>query len=344
MKPGAAEPILRLYRIRKEFVPSGGSTFSFPARRRRGVLAVDDLSLHVAERETYGLVGESGSGKSTTGRIAVGLLGPDSGEVLFRASPSGDLSRLEGVARGLQMVFQDPYSSLDPRQRIGGALEEPLIVNTDLGGAERKKIVLDMLERVGLSEGDALKYPHEFSGGQRQRVGLARALILRPRLVVCDEPVSALDVSIQAQILMLLKKFQEDLSLSFLFISHDLRVVRYVSHRIGVMYMGRIVEEAETDTLFGDPRHPYTQVLLSALPGARPRGGRRTAGRREAKEVFDRPDPRGCCAFHTRCAWASERCRAEVPPLRSVAGGHRVACFLIASKSVGDELFDHNLR
>ena len=143
---------------------------------------------------------------------------------------------------------------------------------------------------------------------------------------------------------MLLKKFQEDLSLSFLFISHDLRVVRYVSHRIGVMYMGRIVEEAETDTLFGDPRHPYTQVLLSAIPGARPRGGRRTAGQREAKEVFDRPDPRGCCAFHTRCAWASERCGAEVPPLRSVADGHRVACFLIASKSVGDEPFDHNLR
>ena len=236
------------------------------------------------------------------------------------------------------MVFQDPYSSLDPRQRIGGALEEPLIVNTDLGGAERKKIVLDMLERVGLSEGDALKYPHEFSGGQRQRVGLARALILRPRLVVCDEPVSALDVSIQAQILMLLKKFQEDLSLSFLFISHDLRVVRYVSHRIGVMYMGRIVEEAETDTLFGDPRHPYTQVLLSALPGVRPPGGRRTAGRREAKEVFDRPDPRGCCAFHTRCAWASERCRAEVPPLRSVASGHRVACFLIRGSRAGKDV------
>lgn len=333
MELGATAPILRLNRIRKEFVPSGGSTFLFPARRRRGVLAVDDLSLHVAGRETYGLVGESGSGKSTTGRIAVGLLSPDSGEVLFRASPSGELSRLDGVDRGLQMVFQDPYSSLDPRQRIGGALEEPLIVNTDLSGAERKKIVMDMLKRVGLSEGDAFKYPHEFSGGQRQRVGLARALILRPRLVVCDEPVSALDVSIQAQILMLLKKFQEDLSLSFLFISHDLRVVRYVSHRIGVMYMGRIVEEAETDTLFEAPRHPYTQVLLSALPGVRLSGGRRTAGQRETGRGFDRPDPRGCCAFYTRCVWASERCRMEVPPLQSVAAGHRVACFLIASST-----------
>lgn len=325
MKDATTEPLLQLSGVCKRFHPAGGFLSRWKASR--GVQAVDGLSLQVAERETYGLIGESGSGKTTTGRIAVGLVRPDSGNVLFRSPETGRLSPLENVNRHLQMVFQDPSSSLNPRMRIGTTLEEPLIINTDLDGGARREAVLDILGKVGLSGRDALRFPHEFSGGQRQRIGLARALILKPRLIVCDEPVSALDVSIQAQILMLLRQVREELSLSLLFISHDLRVVRYVSDRIGVMYMGRIVEEAETDALCEDPRHPYTRTLLSSLPGLRSDGrGARTAPKERQETVF--PDPRTCCSFHPRCGSASERCRTHVPPLRRIADGRRIACFL----------------
>ena len=322
-----AEPLLRLCAVHKEFVPRG--TGFARLWTRPGVPAVEGLSLHVSERETYGLVGESGSGKTTTGRIAVGLLKPDSGEVLFRPPGAERLSPLEGVNENLQMVFQDPYSSLNPRMRIGKALEEPLVIHTRQGAAARRKAVGEILNQVGLSREDALRFPHEFSGGQRQRIGLARALILGPRLIVCDEPVSALDVSIQAQILTLLQRVREELGLSLLFISHDLRVVRYVSDRIGVMYMGRMVEEAEADTLFEVPRHPYTRTLLSALPEIRhtPGGERNIPGPARA-DAAARPDPRLCCPFHPRCPQSLERCRTEVPPLRDVAAGHRLACFL----------------
>lgn len=226
----------------------------------------------------------------------------------------------------------------------------------DLGGRSTPRLLLPAREgrppgggaagpdRHSLPGGTDEKLSARTVGGMQQRVMIAMALSCRPKLLIADEPTTALDVTVQAQILDLIRELRERSGMALLFITHDLGVVSELCDWVAVMYLGHVVEEAETDTLFGDPRHPYTQVLLSALPGARPRGGRRTAGRREAKEVFDRPDPRGCCAFHTRCAWASERCRAEVPPLRSVADGHRVACFLIASKSVGDELFDHNLR
>ena len=323
----AAAPLLQIRDIRRVFTPRGA--FFARAGGRHCVPAVNGVSLQVAERETYGLVGESGSGKTTTGRIAVGLDRPDSGQVLFRASGTGGLSPLVNVSKDLQMVFQDPYSSLNPRFRIGKTLEEPLAIHTDQNAAARRESVLNILNKVGLSSGDALKFPHEFSGGQRQRIGLARALILDPRLIVCDEPVSALDVSIQAQILTLLRQVQEELGLSFLFISHDLRVVRYVSDRIGVMYRGRLVEEAGADALFQTPLHPYTQTLLASLPGLRQVG--KTRGPRDLAPSASRPDPRLSCPFHPRCARSLERCRTEAPPLWSAAAGHKVACFCARS-------------
>jgi oligopeptide/dipeptide ABC transporter ATP-binding protein len=292
--------------------------------------AVDDVSLEIAPGETLGLVGESGCGKSTLARTVVRLLKPASGSVRFEGVDLAPLSRreLKPYRRNIQMIFQDPADSLDSRQSVGKILEEPFAIH-DLGTpGERREWVARLLDTVGLPPRAGERFPFEFSGGQRQRIGIARAIALRPKLVLCDEPVSALDVSIQSQILNLLLDLQRELRLSYLFISHDLAVVKHVSDRIAIMYLGRIVEEGSADEIYANPLHPYTRVLLAAVPQPDPRQRRRL----EVVEgdVPTPINPPAGCHFHPRCAHAEERCRTDAPQLREVGlpGGpsHRVAC------------------
>ena len=323
------EPLLEARDLRRHFVVSRG------LGRGHGVVqAVDGVSLDVARGETLGLVGESGCGKSTLARLLVRLVEPSAGSLRFEGR---DIMALRGGAlralrRRLQIVFQDPYSSLNPRLTVGSALAEVLQVHGLARGAERDRRVGALLERVGLDPRQARAYPHELSGGQRQRVGIARALAVEPRLVVCDEPVSALDVSVQAQILNLLRDLQAELGLAYIFISHDLRVVRQTSHRVAVMYLGRIVESGEAEALFAAPRHPYTRALLSAVPAADP-------GARRGRVVLrgDVPDPERApsgCRFHPRCPEALADCERRDPPLGLVASGHEVACLLYPDRVV----------
>ena len=290
--------------------------------------AVAGVSFTIHEGETYGLVGESGCGKTTTGRAILGLEHADGGQILFSGRDLTKLTQREflPLRREIQLVFQDTLSSLNPRRRIGAILEEPLIIHKVGDSARRRALVLEILTKVGLSEEHYFRYPHELSGGQVQRLGMARALIIQPRLAVCDEPVSALDVSIQAQILNVLRSLQREMNLSLLFISHDIGVVRYISDVIGVMYLGTIVEQAETERLFEAPRHPYTQLLFSAIPRLDSEGPAYTAPAGEAPVHTD--GFRGC-VFHTRCPYATERCRAEAPALRELSPEHRVACHLV---------------
>ena len=295
---------------------------------RTHMSAVADLSLAIGEGETYGLVGESGCGKTTTGRVILGLTKSDGGEVLYRGQDLTKLSpqRLRPLRREIQLVFQDPLSSLNPRQRIGGLLEEPLSIQRMGDRESRRSRVMETLERVGLSAEHYFRYPHELSGGQVQRLGLARALIIRPKLIVCDEPVSALDVSIQAQILNMMQEIQRDMGLSLLFISHDIGVVRYISDRVGVMYLGSLMEEASTQELFSNPLHPYTQALFAAVPDFSERQGARAVLQGERPV---RTDGFRGCVFHTRCPKATEHCREEAPALRELTPGHRVACHCV---------------
>jgi oligopeptide transport system ATP-binding protein len=306
------------------------------AVRKGTVRAVDGVSFSVAKGETLALVGESGCGKSTTARLVLRLIEPSAGQVRFDGTDLTTLSRAElrGMRRRMQIVFQDPYASLDPRMSVGATLEEPLIVH-DLGdAAKRRARVAELLRLVGLAPYHAQRFPHEFSGGQRQRIGIARALAVEPALIVCDEPVSALDVSIQAQVLNLLAELQTRLGLSYLFIAHDLAVVRHVADRVAVMYLGRIVEMAPAEALFATPRHPYTQALLAAIPLPDPgvRGAvRPPTAERKAVTSGDPPSPLNPppgCHFHTRCAHANDRCRNEAPALRTLATGHQAACHL----------------
>jgi len=307
----------------------------FPIRRgllRRevgAVRAVDGVSFDVMAGETLGLVGESGSGKSTTGRTILRLEEPTSGSVTFDGK---ELSSLEGGAlrrarRDMQMIFQDPYASLDPRMRIGAAVREPLDVHGIGTAAEREARVLELLERVGLEAPFARRHPHELSGGQRQRVGIARALATRPRFIVADEPISALDVSIQAQIVNLLAELREELGLTYLFIAHDLSMVRHISDRVAVMYLGRLVELGAHDVLFERPLHPYTRALVSAIPVPDP-----DAPPGPVPLEGDVPDPAAPppgCRFHTRCPFATGLCAREEPGLRALLPDdptHRVAC------------------
>lgn len=297
-------------------------------RRPRMVRAVDAVSLQVGRGETLGIVGESGSGKSTTGRMLLGLEAPDAGRVRFDGAampPHGSPDWRRQRAR-MQMIFQDPMAALDRRQTIAAQIAEPLVIHRIGDGPARARRVAELLEAVGLGAGLAARYPHEVSGGQRQRAVLARALASGPDLLVCDEPVSALDVSVQAQVINLLADLQARFGLAMIFISHDLRVVRQISRRIAVMYLGRIVEEGDADDLFANPGHPYTRALVSAapLPGRGRRGRNLLKG--EPPNPAERPEG---CAFHPRCAFATPRCRAgAAPALTGPAGGRRIACHL----------------
>ena len=297
-------------------------------RVRGEVRAVDGVSLAVRRGETLGLVGESGCGKSTLARMAVRLLPPSGGDILFDGESL--LTTVKGrddawYSHKLQMVFQDPFSSLNPRLKIGVSIGEPLAAG-GMGSKERRERVGDILRRVGLQPEHAARYPHEFSGGQRQRVAIARALVTRPELVVCDEAVSALDASVQAQVLNLLKEVQADFGLTYLFISHDLSVVGYMSDRVAVMYLGRIVEQADRDTLFGAAAHPYTKALLAAAPVHDPE--RRRVRAFLPGELPSPFSPPSGCAFHPRCPQAMPRCREEAPELREIAPGHLASCHL----------------
>jgi len=295
------------------------------------VQAVDDVSLTIPRGKTLGLVGETGSGKSTLARCVAGLIPVTSGRVTFNGRDITNLSRraMRPVRREIQMIFQDPYSSLNPRRRVGAIIGDPFVIHKTATGAERKRQVQELMERVGLNPEHYNRFPAEFSGGQRQRIGVARALALRPQLIICDEPVSALDVSIQAQVLNLLSDLQQDYGLSYLFIAHDLEVVRHVSDSVAVMYLGRIGESGPEEAVYTSPRHPYTAALLSAAPAADPDAA---ASRQRIILTGDVPspiDPPSGCRFHPRCPKAQPLCGEQEPPLEVKAGDvptHLTAC------------------
>jgi peptide/nickel transport system ATP-binding protein len=288
--------------------------------------AVDGVSLEVGAHETVGLVGESGCGKSTLGKTIVRLLRPSEGAIRLNGEDISQLDErgLRNVRRTVQMVFQDPFGSLNPRQRVGTILDTPLKVHGITNADERRRRILEITSKISIPQEALERYPHEFSGGQRQRIGIARALVLRPKLVVCDEPVSALDLSIQAQILNLLADLKKDLGLSYLFISHDLSVVRYFADRVLVMYLGRIVESADYATLWRNPRHPYTRALLAAIPSA---NLNKKPAAVLAGEVGQGTPERGC-RFRMRCPVAIKQCETDDPPLRKLEDGNSVACHL----------------
>ncbi|MBP1913178.1 ABC transporter ATP-binding protein [Lederbergia galactosidilytica] len=309
----------------KTYYPIKGGFF----RKTVGnVKAVDNVSFTIRNGETLGLVGESGCGKSTTGRTILRLLNPTDGKIIFNGQ---DITTLGGkslreIRKDIQMVFQDPYATLNPMQMIGNVISEPIMNYTNKSQKALKNEVLELLNKVGLPEDAYYKYAHEFSGGQRQRIGIARALALRPKLIIADEPVSALDVSVQSQVLNLLKELQEEFDLTFLFIAHDLSVIKHMSDRIGVMYLGNIIEIGDKDSVYAEPLHPYTQALISAIPSPDPR--------KKKERIILQGDvpspanpPKGC-PFHPRCPKAFAECALTKPALKEVKPGHRVACHL----------------
>ncbi len=319
------KPLLEVRGLTKHFPVEQG----FLSRGKKMVRAVDDLSFSIAAGETLGLVGESGCGKSTTGKLIVQLLEPTAGELFFEGKNITHQSGRErrALARDIQIIFQDPYASLNPRMTVEQIVTEPMKLHLNLGKKELEQEVLRLMNTVGLPSFYRNRYPHEFSGGQRQRIGIARALALKPKLIVCDEPVSALDVSIQAQVLNLLDDLQEEFGLTYLFIAHGLNVIRHISDRVGVMYLGNMMELAPAKPMYANPLHPYTQALLSAVPIPDPK-----AVKNRILLEGDVPspiNPPSGCRFHTRCRYATERCKLEVPVLQEVEPEHFVACHLM---------------
>jgi len=321
-KDGA--PVLEVSGLKKHFPVKKGLL----SRAAGYVYAVDGVSFTIKDGETLGLVGESGCGKSTVGRTILRLIEPTAGSIRINGEDITKLDKgeMRPYRREMQIIFQDPFSSLNPRMSAGDIVGEMLQVHEIATGKEKQEIVAGLFERVGLRPAQMRSFPHEFSGGQRQRIGIARALALNPKLIIGDEPVSALDVSIQAQVINLLMDLQEEFGLSYLFIAHDLAVVEHISHRIAVMYLGKIVEYADKKTLFTNPQHPYTEALLSAVPIPNP------AVKRDKRilqgDVPSPINPPPGCHFHTRCPYAEERCRMKEPPLKETAPGHAVACHL----------------
>ena len=318
----ATETLLEVTNLKKYF-PIKGGVFS---RTVGFVYAVDDVSFTVDKGETLGLVGESGCGKSTTGRSILRLIEPTDGKVTFEGQDvtALDKNAMRALRREMQIIFQDPYASLNPRMTVGSIIGEPLEIHKIARGSEKTERVASLLQKVGLRAEDMRKYPHEFSGGQRQRIGIARALALNPKLIVCDEPVSALDVSIQAQVINLLGDLQEEFGLSYLFIAHNLNVVEHISNRVAVMYLGQIVELASDTDLYNDAQHPYTEALLSAVPIPDP-----TVQKKRIILQGDVPspiDPPSGCHFHTRCMYKEKICEEEAPEFKHIGGGHWVSC------------------
>ena len=316
-------PLLEVENLTRHFTVERGLLFS---RTAGEVRAVDGVSFALARGETLALVGESGCGKSTTARLVLRLIEPTAGSVRFEGQ---DITAMTGeplraLRKRMQIVFQDPFASLNPRMTVGETLEEPLIVHAIGDAASRRRRVAELLSLVGLADYHAQRYPHEFSGGQRQRIGIARALAVQPSLIVCDEPVSALDVSVQAQVINLLKDLQRKLGLSYLFIAHDLAVVKHMADRVAVMYLGQIVEIGPAASLFANPRHPYTRTLLAAIPRPDPRRERsQTVAAGDVPSPMNPPDG---CRFNTRCPFVEDRCRTEMPSLSASADEHATAC------------------
>lgn len=315
--------VVEASKIRKYFQTERSMSVDKPV-----VKAVDGVSLKIYDNEVYGLVGESGCGKSTFGRTLLRLTNPTSGQIVINGADITNMSdkELRMKRKDMQMIFQDPYTSLNPRKKIGEILDEILVIHGMRNAKERMDLILEIMGKVGLRQEHYYRYPHEFSGGQRQRVGIARALILNPKFIVCDEPVSALDVSIQSQIINLLLDLKEEKNLTYLFIAHDLSVVKYISTKIGVMYLGHLVEEADSDELFRHPLHPYTQALLSAVPST-------AVGKKKERIVLrgELPsplNPPAGCPFHTRCPYAKPYCKEMKPKKLEAEPGHMVRCFL----------------
>jgi len=324
--PAAVEtPLLRVTGLTKHF-PQFRQTLI--KRATNPVRAVDGISFDLQRGQTLGLVGESGCGKSTAGRTLLRLLEPTAGTIEFegRDVTHAGGEELKKLRREMQMIFQDPYGSLNPRQTIGSIIAAPFEIQGITPEGGRRSAVQSLMERVGLNPEHYNRYPHEFSGGQRQRIGVARAIALRPKLIVCDEPVSALDVSIQAQVVNLLEDIQTEQQLSYVFIAHDLSVVRHISDRVAVMYLGKIMEEADRDDLYEAPRHPYTKALLSAVPVPDPEHRKKVNRILLNGDLPSPANPPSGCVFRTRCWKAEDRCAAEVPVLTELAPGHRVAC------------------
>ncbi|MDQ1144570.1 oligopeptide/dipeptide ABC transporter ATP-binding protein [Bacillus sp. SORGH_AS 510] len=311
----------------KKYFPLKSSMFG---KSKQVVKAVDDVSFHIYKGETFGLVGESGCGKSTLGRTLNRLYDPTEGEILFDGKDIANLKNkdLQPYRKRMQMIFQDPYSSLNPYMNVEEIIDEPLEIHTSLSKDERRDVIIDMLEKVGLKKDDLEKFPHEFSGGQRQRIGIARALAINPDFILCDEAISALDVSIQAQVINMLEDLQHEMNLTYLFVAHDLSMVRHISDRIGVMYLGKMVEISKSDELYNKPLHPYTQALLSAIPIPDP-----IKAQNSKREIIkgELPSPiemETSCRFRTRCPFAKPICAEVDPELREVDSEHFVACHL----------------
>ena len=318
-----SEPLLSVKNMKKTFQANGGM-FS----KKKFVHAVNDVSFDIYPGETFSLVGESGCGKSTTGKLIDHLITPDSGEIWFEGKEISKLSEKEmrPLRSDIQMVFQDPYGSLNPRMKVQDLIGEPLLIHTNMSAGERLKKVHELLGTVGLSPSHGERYPHEFSGGQRQRIGIARALTVQPKLIIADEPVSALDVSIQAQVVNMFEELQQEMGLTYLFIAHDLSIVKHISNRIGVMYLGKLVELADSYELTFHSVHPYTKSLISAIPIADPKTSRESKRIVLSGDVPSPVNPPSGCTFRTRCPYATELCAEKAPEWREVSKGHYAAC------------------